>query len=83
MNNNERMILVRDCNRNIRKEWTNTWTTFSQSEISGFTYEEGYYYLLLVAVAEDQDYEELGGSSVTYSLLKVLEKTPSESIRTQ
>ena len=26
---------------------------------------------MLVAVAEDQDYEELGGSSVTYSLLKV------------
>ena len=68
---------------NNEKERTNTWTLFSQSEISGFTNEEGYYYRLLVAVAEDQDYEELGGSSVSYSLLKVLEKTPSESIRTQ
>lgn len=49
----------------IRIDGKKRWSTWSLTEIKGFTYEEGYYYRLVIG---------LYGS--TYKLIKVLEKTP-------
>lgn len=65
----------------VRKEGSDTWMIWPQSKITGFSYEEGYYYKLLVDVTEKIGDPTLGGSNVTYKLLRVQEKTPSESIR--
>lgn len=65
----------------VRKEGSDTWMIWPQSKITGFSYEEGYYYKLLVDVTEKIGDPTLGGSNVSYKLLKVQEKTPSESIR--
>ena len=63
----------------IKAETGTSWKVISQQEITGFNYEQGYYYKLLVQISTKKTNEL--GQRPTYKLLKELEKEPSESRR--
>ena len=67
----------------VRFEGENKWRVWSQHEISGFTYQEGFYYKLLVKkTVDNKRKEELGvHHDVTHTLIRIIEETPSESVR--
>ncbi|MBQ0057067.1 MAG: DUF4377 domain-containing protein [Bacteroidales bacterium] len=60
----------------------NNWKEWSQTAIEGFTFEEGYYTKLLINKRTDNKQNGIdGASSNAYQLLKLIEKTESESVR--
>ena len=68
----------------VTEEGKNDWKLWSQTRISGFTYEEGYYTRLEIIKKKSKNPSGVDGEAPSEcQLLKILEKKQSDSVRTK
>lgn len=68
----------------VREEGKKEWELFTQTEINGYIFEEGYYTRAeITRIIDKKKLGYDGGSAASYNLIRILEKRKSESVRTK